>query len=199
MMQDLEYGSLGLRCGIYDEDCLMLRLGCSYPQSDNKKYMEYLISLIRLMGVIMRIKIVILIVAGVLFFSIYAMAGNFTDNGDGTVTDSNTGLMWQQGEAGSMNWEDAITCCEGLSLAGYTDWRLPNIKELESITDDSLYNPAIDTNYFPDVYTSSYWSSTTHAGDSSDAWCVYFYDGSVSCGDSDKSDTYYVRCVRGGE
>jgi len=49
---------------------------------------------------------------------------SYTDNGDGTVTDNVTGLMWQQGEVGSMNWEDAITCCEALSLAGYTDWRL---------------------------------------------------------------------------
>jgi len=88
---------------------------------------------------------------------------SYMDNGDGTVTDANTGLMWQQGEAGSMNWEDAITCCEGLSLAGYTDWRLPNIKELESITDDSLYNPPIETNYFPEAHTSHYWSSTIFA------------------------------------
>jgi hypothetical protein len=46
----------------------------------------------------------------VLFFAVYVIAGDFTDNGNGTVTDANTGLMWQQGEAGSMNWEAAIIC-----------------------------------------------------------------------------------------
>lgn len=142
-------------------------------------------------------KIFILAVAIVLFSAVYVIAGDFTDNGDGTVTDGNTGLMWQQGEAGSVKWEDAISYCEGLSLAGYTDWRLPNIKELESITDDSLYNPAIDTNYFPDAHVSSYWSSTTSASNSSDAWYVYFSSGSV--GYYSKAGDNYVRCVRGGQ
>jgi len=122
---------------------------------------------------------------------------SYMDNGDGTVTDANTGLMWQQGEAGSMNWEDAITCCEGLSLAGYTDWRLPNIKELESITDDSLYNPPIDTNYFPEAHTSHYWSSTIFAAGPPYAWRLRFVYGCVD--NNDKSLTYYVRCVRAGQ
>ncbi len=150
------------------------------------------------MGVVMKIKIFILIVAIVLFSGVGVIAGDFTDNGDGTVTDGNTGLMWQQGEAGSMNWEDAIAYCESFSLAGYTDWRLPNIKELESITDDTLYNPTIDTNFFPDAYASDYWSSTTSANVSSHAWTVNFYDGYVHYG-ADKSYNYYVRCVLGGQ
>ena len=125
--------------------------------------------------------------------------GNFTDNGDGTVTDNNTMLMWQQDEGGQKTWEDAISYCEGLSLAGHTDWRLPNIKELESITDDSLYNPAIDTSFFPNVYASNYWSSTTYAYNSSYAWNVFFYYGSVNAYDHYKSYDYYVRCVRGGQ
>lgn len=143
-------------------------------------------------------RISLLAVAIVLFYTVWAIAGDFTDNGDGTVTDANTGLMWQQGEAGStMNWEGALTYCETLSFAGYSDWRLPNIKELESITDDSLYDPAIDTNYFPEAYASPYWSSTTYASDTSYAWYVYFYSGSVSS--YSKSSTFYVRCVRAGQ
>ena len=133
----------------------------------------------------------------VLFSGVDVIAGDFTDNGDGTVTDGNTGLMWQQAEGGSMDWEGAITYCEALSLAGYTDWRLPNIKELESITEDSLYDPAIDTNYFPDTHTSFCWSSTTWAGSSSFAWHVYFDNGGVDI--SSKSIDGYVRCVRGGQ
>ena len=133
----------------------------------------------------------------VLFSGAGVIAGDFTDNGDGTVTDSNTGLMWQQAEAVSMNWEAAITYCEDLSLAEYSDWRLPNVKELRSIVDDRLYNPAIDTNYFPGALASSYWSSTTYAYSSSNAWIVYFYNGIVYY--FSKTDGYFVRCVRGGQ
>ena len=115
----------------------------------------------------------------------------------GMVTDNNTGLMCQQDEAGFMNWEGAISYCEGLSQAGYTDWRLPNIKELESISDDTFYNPAIDTNFFPGAFALGYWSSTTDAGSSSYAWRVFFNDGRVDS--VDKSEDHYVRCVRGGQ
>jgi hypothetical protein len=60
----------------------------------------------------------------------------FVDNGDGTVTDLASGLMWQQSDSGSgMRWEDALAYAEGLSLAGHDDWRLPNAKELQSIVD----------------------------------------------------------------
>ena len=124
--------------------------------------------------------------------------GNFTDNANGTITDNKTVLMWQQDETGSMDWEGALTYCENLSLAGYSDWRLPNIKELESISDDSTHNPAIDTNFFPDANASYYWSSTTSANNSSRAWRVGFGSFGVDDGDS-KYGSYYVRCVRGGQ
>ena len=103
-----------------------------------------------------------------------------------------------------MNWENAITYCEALSFAGYTDWRLPNTKELESITDDSLFHPTIDTNYFPDAHwgassdASRYWSSTIYAYASPYAWYVDFYSGLMDA--SHRSEDYiYVRCVRGGQ
>ena len=123
--------------------------------------------------------------------------GNFTDNGDGSVTDNNTGLIWQQGEDGQKTWEDAIAYCEDLSLAGHTDWRLPNIKELESITDDTLYNPAIDTNFFPDAIASHYYSSTTFASSSSYALDVVFDRGYLDA--DNKADDDRVRCVRVGQ
>ena len=78
----------------------------------------------------------------------------WTDNGDGTVTDMTTGVMWQQATEGSMNWEAAISHCEALSLAGYDDWRLPNRRELRSIVDYSRYNPTIDTAVFPGTLSS---------------------------------------------
>ena len=57
----------------------------------------------------------------------------FSDNGDGTITDKVTGLMWQKGENARMNWYDALNACQKMELAGYADWRLPNIKELNTI------------------------------------------------------------------
>ena len=85
-------------------------------------------------------------------------SNEFDDNGDGTVTDTATGLMWQQDDSGvAMDWEDALSYAENFELAGYDDWRLPNVKELQSIVDythspnaidpDNL-GPAIDSNFF---------------------------------------------------
>ena len=126
------------------------------------------------------------------------MAADFTDNGDGTTTDNVTNLVWQQEDDNSTRtWESALTYCEGLSLAGKSDWRLPNIRELETIVDETRYSPAIDPTYFPNTNSSSYWSSTTSAHLTSHAWRVYFDDGRV--GDGNKSSDYYVRCVRGGQ
>ncbi|MEE8483343.1 MAG: DUF1566 domain-containing protein, partial [Nitrospinota bacterium] len=91
-------------------------------------------------------------------------------------------------------WEEALTYCEGLALAGYSDWRLPNMKELASILDYTTYYPAIDTTYFPNTNLSYYWSATTYAGGTSSAWFLYlntdyaFYHA--------KSSNDYVRCVR---
>ncbi|MEI6209008.1 MAG: DUF1566 domain-containing protein [Desulfuromonadales bacterium] len=99
----------------------------------------------------------------ILNFSTAASAAVLTDNGNKTVTDGKTGLVWQQEEPGAMTWGNALTYCEGLTLAGQSDWRLPNIKELEALTDDAKYSPAIDKTYFPYANASYYWSSTTYA------------------------------------
>jgi len=119
-------------------------------------------------------------------------------NGEGTVTDTSTGLMWQHTTASIMTWETAFSYCEGLSLAGYDGWRLPNRTELRSIVEYEKSNPAIDADIFPDTVSSSYWSSTTYAGNSSTAWHMYFLYGSSSNG-CKSSSYYYVRAVRGGQ
>jgi len=124
-------------------------------------------------------------------------SGNFTDNGDGTVTDSSTGLMWQQASSSIKTWEQALTYCEGLNLGGHTDWRLPTIKELKSQTDYSRFYPAINKTYFPDTATSWYWSSTTGASHTDGAWIVDFDYG--NCSYNYKYSNYYVRAVRGGQ
>ncbi|MFC1883163.1 DUF1566 domain-containing protein [Thermodesulfobacteriota bacterium] len=125
---------------------------------------------------------------------------DFEDNGDGTVTDHATGLIWQQGESEMKDWETACAYCESLSLAGKNDWRLPNIKELKSIVDYDKYNPAINTAYFtdfPEVKHSYYWSSTAHSNMEGYAGAVLFFSGGVLYGC--KSGDHFTRCVRGRE
>ncbi len=101
---------------------------------------------------------------------------NFVDNGDGTITDLATGLMWQMADDGtSRDWEDALAYSENLNLAGYDDWRLPNAKELQSIVDytrgpQTTDSPAIDPLFDLTEITDPtghdnygfYWTSTSH-------------------------------------
>ncbi len=107
---------------------------------------------------------------------------NYSDNGDGTVTDVATGLMWMQDDnAEAIYWGDAITYAESSEYAGYTDWRLPDVKELQGIVDytrspsssnsaaiDEVFNCSIITNEAGEDDYPWYWSSTTHAAYSSD-------------------------------
>ena len=120
----------------------------------------------------------------------------------GVVSDSTTGLVWQDdygdnsGEIKSATWQDALIYCEELSLGGKNDWRLPNIRALKSIVDDTKYNPAINS-IFTNVTSGIYWSSTTRVSSSSNAWYVYFYSGNDYWGS--KGNERRVRCVRGGQ
>jgi len=141
--------------------------------------------------------LVLLVTMLTVFIAVTGDAAIFTDNGNGTVTDSVTGLMWQQAEGGLMEWDKAVLYCTGLSLGGYSDWRLPKIKELESITDTKLWNPAINTAFFPKAYPAYYWSSTTGAYGKDAVWILGFSTGGVGSGN--RADSLaYVRCVHGG-
>jgi len=120
------------------------------------------------------------------------------DNKDGVVMDTETVLTWQQGAVSKKyTWEGALKYCQNLSLAGYSDWRLPTIKELRTIVDKSRFALAINIDYFPDTWPSSYWSSTTHTYCADYAWGMYFYLGYDR--KYYKSRCLYVRAVRGGE
>jgi len=122
----------------------------------------------------------------------------FTDNGNGTLTDEATGLLWQtQDNNATLPWEGALTYCEGLTLGGQTGWRLPNVNELRSITDLARRDPAIDP-AFAGTDLSYYWTSTTNAGATGNAWSVLFLLGSVESWDKTDTNYAYVRCVRGG-
>ena len=92
---------------------------------------------------------------------------DYVDNGDGTVMDKVTDLIWQQATDGKLrDWEGSIQHCEDLVFAGHDDWKLPSNKELSSTVDLLLYKPAIDTTYFPDTdYKAYYWSRTPETRD----------------------------------
>ncbi|MCM8780542.1 MAG: DUF1566 domain-containing protein [Candidatus Omnitrophica bacterium] len=106
----------------------------------------------------------------------------FRDNGDGTVTDLNTGLMWKKEESPELNWEEAMRYCQELDLAGYNDWYLPSIKEIATLIDLSFKDSCwYHKDFFPNVKTlpqGFYWASTTYAD--TFGWGVNFqfgYDG----------------------
>jgi hypothetical protein len=153
----------------------------------------------------------------------------FTDNGDETVTDNSTGLTWfkwanciatdypsfdNDGTAGdgAVTWQHALYFVEGInngtySVCGgnYTDWRLPNVRELQSIIHYGFSDPALpntvgtgqwsEEDPFGNVQSNGYWSATTYVGSTVSTWFVYMDYGSV--GYLTKSFDYYVWPVRG--
>lgn len=128
----------------------------------------------------------------------FLMAGpaqaDYVDNGNGTVTDLSTGLIWEKaGSAGAMIWEQALAWCQQATTAGYSDWRLPNKRELEHLADKSRYDPAIDPAFTEPG--NKYWCGTTYARYSNDA--CYVNIGSGYSGFYGKNGTNHVRCVRG--
>ena len=147
------------------------------------------------------------------------MSGRFKDNGNGTVTDGLTGLIWlKKGNcfgfyyldpngilgANERSWANAITAannlangyCELLDGSKAGDWRLPNRKELDSLLDLGRSYPALPVGC-PLTNFGSFWSSTTNAAGTGKAWLVDLQSGDVF--NDLKPNTYYVRAVRGGQ
>lgn len=140
-------------------------------------------------------KIILLIIIGISILN-----ADFTRTGN-TVIDSTTKLEWQDDDVVlPIKWKDAIKKCESLVLSGYSDWRLPNIKELNTIVDRSRYKPAIvgafQNTAFANAY-ETYWSSTSY---DNTIWNIDFLYGRVTLESIEYSEpTSYVRCVRGGQ
>jgi len=147
-------------------------------------------------------------------------SNQFKDNGNGTITDTKTGLMWKKcsegqtgnnckGVAQSYSWQNALTQAQTVNqtvFASYKDWRVPNIKELTSIVEEQCIDPAINMAIFPNTPNNTdisrntsnnwFWSSSPYAYDSKGAWIVHFIDGTpLPFG---KNEYGYVRLVRGG-
>ncbi len=136
----------------------------------------------------------------------FVVGTRFVDNGDGTITDHATGLMWvKDGEndlpspwSGTKNWSDGLSACEGLTwpVGEFTDWRMPNILELLSIYDWSFStSPAA---YSPFVVDSDYyWSSTTRKDGGTFAYQFRFLN-STALLPTPKTEVNFILPVRGG-
>ncbi|MDA3897281.1 MAG: putative Ig domain-containing protein [Desulfobacteraceae bacterium] len=121
----------------------------------------------------------------VVLFASNTMAA-LIDNGDDTVTDTDNGLMWQKSTGSQMNWNNAMSHCENLSLAEFDDWRLPNRGELWA----TIYTR------LPNTKLACYWSSSDQ---NNVAYYVCFRSDGAGSGTNYKSYSYYVRAVRGGQ
>ena len=135
-----------------------------------------------------------------------------TDNGNGTITDSKTGLMWKKcmegitgnlcdtGAAATFTWQTALQQPGVVNVSGFAthqDWRLPNIKELTSIVEEQCYDPSINLNRFPNTPISVVWSGSPYADGSVYAWHVEFSYG--SSGYNDRFTNNQARLVSGGQ
>ena len=129
----------------------------------------------------------------------------FAGNGDGTVSDTATGLIWDQcswgqsgsacaGSASTHNWAAALSVAASANASaykGHNDWRLPNRAELEALVKIDVHSPAIENTVFPGTTTNRYWSSTIYTPNLANAWGVSFDNGDTTAGA--RSDTLNVR------
>ncbi|MDR3352365.1 MAG: DUF1566 domain-containing protein [Zoogloeaceae bacterium] len=141
------------------------------------------------------------------------VVAKFTDHGDGTVGDASNGLVWMKcsigqtyegggcrGKAGAYTWQQALAAATRANSAktnDRADWRLPNVKELESLVQVEKSNPAIDTGAFPNTAPDHYWSSTPFVSSPINVWSINFLDG-ISYGQV-PTDYSRVRLVRSGQ
>ncbi len=133
---------------------------------------------------------------------------SFTDNGNGTITDNVTGLMWQKVDNGESTWDNAAARASSVTTGGFTDWRLPTPTELFSIMNHNNGNPAaLNTTFFPSNPTGVaeyWWSSDIYGADATKVWCVNAGGG---MGPKPKAETlsaggalrYHARYVRGAK
>lgn len=146
--------------------------------------------------------------------SIDTQSGSFTVTSameDGTVTDLNTGLMWKRcmegqtwsngtciGTPSTYTFAQANALTGAVTFAGQSDWRVPSIRELTTIVDYTLANPAIDLNAFPNTYGIFVRSSSSNSYNANCPWSVSFFGGISNDCLSNHIDSMGVRLVRGG-
>ena len=146
---------------------------------------------------------------------------SYTDNGDGTITDNNTCLVWEKkSDDGSIHdqhnvytWDGAfdthVATLNATTFAGYNDWRVPSVKELQSILNYGMNFPSVSSEFNTNCTTGStvltgsctaasdYWSSSTDTIGFQFAWVVDFNSGRVLVDFKPAPPRNYVRAVRG--
>lgn len=135
--------------------------------------------------------------------------GRFQDNADGTVTDLANGLIWRRCEEGRFGencgrgashlftWREALLRAQASTFAGYDDWRVPNLKELQSLVELRCAAPAINVTHFPNTSRADFWSSSPSAyAPGRYGWFVDFASGDYD--DDSREFHLSLRLVRGG-
>lgn len=143
-------------------------------------------------------------------------AERYTDNGDGTVTDRSSGLMWMRcalgqtwtgttcmGAPGTYTWQSAQSAASSLNAAGgyasHADWRMPHIPELAMIVERQCANPRINLSVFPETPSSYFWTATGRRGKGMDAEGYLLSFGAEGAGHEAKDDRHFARLVRAGK
>ncbi|MGJ8680341.1 DUF1566 domain-containing protein [Paraglaciecola sp.] len=131
----------------------------------------------------------------------------YIDNGDGTATNATLGLTWMRcslgqtwenetctGDASELTWSQALQASHGFVYAGKSGWRVPNVKELASLTERSCVRPAINEIFFPNTPSDDFWTSTPSVIDPQRSWVIAFFNSSNSI--KEKSLFVFTRLVR---
>lgn len=131
----------------------------------------------------------------------------FVDNADGTATDVSLGLVWMRcslgqiwenetctGDANELTWQQALQAAHGYQYAEQLGWRVPNMKELASLTERSCVRPAINEIFFPHTSSDDYWTSTPSVVDPERAWVIAFFNSSNAL--KDKNRFVFTRLVK---
>ena len=126
------------------------------------------------------------------------LPAHFNDQGNATITDLVTDLTWTKNiSSDTLTWENALLYADTCTKGGFTDWRLPNIREIQSLNDESLVNPSISQTFFPAAGLKKIWSSTTLPNQTTKAWYLDTHFGITTY--YAKIRRIYVLLVRGGD
>jgi hypothetical protein len=125
----------------------------------------------------------------------------YLNHNDGTVTDKITGLMWQRTDGGEMTIENARNYTDTLTLASYSDWRLPTPLEAYSLMNHNNNNPALDRDFFPTTGAQYWWTSASQYNDSNKIWVTNAGGGIGNHASSETKSAggtknFHVRAVR---